>query len=392
MPPTVLFVDNLADMFLSHRLPLALALRDAGAVVEVAVPEGPAVARIGAVGFLVRPFPLDRRSMGPAGELRTLLALIALMKASRPEVVHLRTIKPVIYGGWAARLAGVPAVISHITGLGYAFLAEGLRAQVLRGLLRPAYKLAFSHPRQRVIFQNADDRRCMLGLGLLTGERTVIIRGSGVDPDQYPLLPTPAGPVPLVVLPARMLWDKGVGEFVESARVLRRQGVAIRMVLVGQTDDGNPACVPEARLRAWVDEGIVEWWGRRDDMIAVYAQADVVCLPSYGEGLPRVLLEAMACGRPVVTCDVAGCREPVIDGRTGLLVPARDPAGLAAALAELADDRCRRQAMGQAARELLLTEFTSERVVRETLAVYRELLGDRWAPPALAHGASAPGR
>jgi glycosyltransferase involved in cell wall biosynthesis len=372
--PRLLYIDNLADHFCSHRLPLARAALAAGWMVSVATPPSPAVARILDEGFGHHAVPIDRRGLDPRADLGTLRALVRLYREVRPDLVHLRTIKPVLYGGIAARVAAVPAVVSHVTGLGHAFLARGVRAAALRAGLRPLYRAAFGHRCQRVVFQNGDDRRAMLGMGLLGPGRTAIVRGSGVDPAVFAQVTLPeASGAPLVVFPARLLWDKGVGDFVAAAGRLRAAGIAARCVLVGDCDAGNRASATRAEVEAWQAAGVIEWWGQRSDMPAVFAASRIVCLPSHWEGLPKALLEAASCGRAIVTADTPGCREVVRDGDNGLLVPARDPAALAAALARLLADpqACRR--MGERGRQRVLAEFTVERVTADMLAVYRDL-------------------
>jgi glycosyltransferase involved in cell wall biosynthesis len=222
------------------------------------------------------------------------------------------------------------------------------------------------HPRWRVILQNRDDAEH------LGASDAVVIPGSGVDLAEYAPAPEPAG-IPLVVLPSRMLRDKGVHEFVEAARALKRAGVAARFALVGAPDPENPASIAEAHLNAWAREGAVEWWGWREDMAAVFRESAVVCLPSWREGLPKVLAEAAAAGRPIVTCDVPGCREVVRDGENGFLVPPRRPDALAVALGKLVQDAALRKALGEAGRRRAQA-FSVETVVEQTLKVYRELL------------------
>jgi glycosyltransferase involved in cell wall biosynthesis len=244
-------------------------------------------------------------------------------------------------------------------------------------LIRPAARwILASLLRTRgslTIVQNPDDR-ALLMRSHLPESRIRLIRGAGVDTAVFAPAPEPAGPV-CVVLAARMLWDKGVGEFVEAARLIRQAGVQARFALVGDPDPDNPASVPEATLRGWHGQDGVEWWGRRDDMPAVFQAAHIACLPSYyREGLPKVLLEAAACGRPLVATDAPGCREIVHNGDNGVLVPLRDAQALAQAIGTLIGDKTLRQAMGKRAREIVLKDFSSEQVVRETLGVYRELV------------------
>lgn len=369
----LLFVVNDAPFFVSHRLPLAVAARAAGYEVHAAVPaDTPATSRITAAGIAVHHLPLHRSATNPVSEARTVIALVRLYRRLRPDIVHHVTVKPVLYGSMAARLTRVPAVVNAVSGLGYIFLAQGPSAAARRAAVRAAYRVAFRHPRVRTIFQNPDDLEGFTRSGLLPAHSAVLIRGSGVDLREFTATPEQDGRV-IVMLPARMLWDKGVGEFVAAARQLNAVGVDARFVLVGESDL-NRAAVPTEQLRAWHDEGTVEWWGRRDDMPATLARAHVVCLPSYREGLPKVLLEAAACQRAIVTTDVPGCRDAIENGETGLLVPVRDADALATAIRRLVGDPVLRQRMGRAGRARAERDFSVARVVEATLATYRELL------------------
>ncbi|SEL60746.1 Glycosyltransferase involved in cell wall bisynthesis [Ectothiorhodospira marina] len=301
-----------------------------------------------------------------------MLAIARLVRREQPDILHLVTIKPVLYGGIAARLLGVPGVVSAISGMGYLF-TEG-RSGLLQRLSRLMYRLALRHPHGRVIVQNEADRDALRAMGALREGADVLIPGSGVDLDVYSPSPIPSGDSPIVLLPARMLWDKGVGEFVEAARQLLEQGVKARFVLAGPYDPHNPAAVPEGQLQTWQAQGPVEWWGQQEDMPRVLAAASLVVLPSYyREGVPKALLEALACGRPVVTTDAPGCRDVVEPGKNGELIPVRDAAALARAIGELLSDRSRLEAMGRYGRLKAEREFGVERVVEAHLAIYRSL-------------------
>lgn len=370
----LLYVVNDANFFLSHRLPLAKAAQSAEYDVHVATPNMGDVNAIRAAGFIYHPFPLTRSGANPWQEFQSVMALVQLYKRLQPDLVHHVTIKPVLYGGIAARIAGVPSVVNAVTGLGYVFIAKGTFAALRRAIVKMGYKLCFGHKNQRVIFQNPDDRAMFINAGIVAEPNTIVIKGSGVDMSVFAHIPEPEV-IPLVVLSSRMLWDKGVGVFAEAAQLLHDKGVNARFVLVGGTDTENPAAVPSFQLEAWNNSGVVEWWGRREDMPEVFAQSHIVCLPSsYGEGVPKVLIEAAACGRPIVATDTPGCREIVKHGENGLLVPMRDAAALAVALRKLIEDPELRRRMGKKGRELAVAEFSVETVVNETLAIYRELI------------------
>ena len=364
----LLFVVTEDWYFVSHRLALAVAAQAAGFEVAVATRVGRHGKAIEAAGIRLVPFALSRAYGNP---FREILALVRLYRRERPDIVHHVALKPIVYGAVAARLTRVPAQVNAVVGLGWLFTS----AKGVMRLVRPAARwILATLLRGRgslTIVQNPDDRALLIR-SHLPESRIRLIRGAGVDTTVFAPSPEPAGPV-CIVLAARMLWDKGVGEFVEAAALIRQAGVQARFALVGDPDPDNPASVPEATLRGWHGNDGVEWWGRRDDMPNVFQAAHVVCLPSYREGLPKVLLEAAACGRPLVTTDAPGCREVVRNGENGMLVPVRDASGLAAALTKLIHDGPLRMSMGLRAREVVLKEFSNDPIFRQVMAIYREL-------------------
>lgn len=386
--PRFLYVGNSAAYFLTHRLPAMRALREAGYEVAAAVPEQGDVldelvgegresttSRIRALGFEVHGLPLSRGGRAPLVEARAAAAIAALYARWRPDLAYHATMKPVLYGGLAARATRVPAAIFAVTGLGYLFLAEGARARAMRVAVRAALRAALGHPNARVVFQNEDDREGFVRERLVAREQTRIIPGSGVDVDRFHVEPEPERPV--VVLPSRLLWDKGVGELVAAARVVRARGFDARFALVGDPDPVNPAAIDRATLEGWTREGIVEHWGWRNDMPRVFAEATIVCLPSYREGMPKAVLEGLAAGRPVVTTDVPGCRAAVEHDVTGLLVPPRDALALADALCRLLASRELRARLGRAGRHAAEARFSTRVVIELTVRLCDELVGRR---------------
>jgi glycosyltransferase involved in cell wall biosynthesis len=379
--PVVLYVVNEAYFFLSHRLPTAKAARAAGYEVHVAcpsdhvwAPEGFTLEALSDAGFIYHEIPLSRRGLNPLRDIQTLAALFVLYKRLKPTIVHHLTIKPIVYGGIAATLARLPAVICTVTGLGQAFVGRGVRATALRYLVTFLYRLALHHRNTHVIVQNREDGQTLARLGLVGSDDVTLVRGSGVSLSDYRPSVEPEG-VPVVILPARMIREKGVDEFVESASRLSASGCRARFVLVGDTQPSNPRSVPERELQALVKSGIVEWWGRRTDMANVYRACHIVCLPSkYGEGVPKVLLEAAASGRPVVCSDIAGCREVVVHEATGLLCRAGDVSALTSALVRLIDDADLRRRYGAAARAVAEREFSDTKIASTTLDVYARAL------------------
>jgi glycosyltransferase involved in cell wall biosynthesis len=358
--------------FVSHRLKLAEAARDKGFDVTVVTN----VARHGDIirkaGLNLVALDLDRSGTNPLADASTVRKIVGLYRRLRPDIVHHVAMKPVLYGSIAARIARVPGIVNALMGLGYVFTSEHLKAKTLRPVIAAALRQATSSANSRVIVQNRDDAQQLVAQRLARPEQLRVIRGSGVDPDEYVPTPLPAGR-PRVVLPARLLRDKGVIEFVEAARLLKRQGVDAEFVLAGAPDRVNPASLTEADINAWVREGVVTALGWRDDMPAVLAGATIVCLPSYREGLPKALLEAAAVARPIVATDVPGCREIVVPGENGWLVPPRDSVALAQALRQALGDPGLCAKYGARGREMIETRFAAKMVIGETLAVYDEL-------------------
>jgi len=341
--------------------------------VHIATADGPDVQRIQSLGFTHHVVPFARSGQNPLNELATLLGLVKLYRRVRPTLVHLITIKPVLYGGIAARLAGIKSVVSAVSGLGTVFLADSAVARIRRGLVTRLYRAAFKQKHLAVIFQNPDDRDALLGLNALKYEQARMIRGSGVGLADYPYVPEPEGKT-VVVMAARLLRDKGVFEFVDAARLLQERGLSVEMRLVGSPDPGNTTSVTQQELDQWESEGHVELLGYRKDIAAQYAVANIVCLPSYREGLPKSLVEAAACGRAVVTTDVPGCRDAITPGLTGLLVPVKDSVALADAIQSLIKDPEMRNSMGQAGRALAEEAFTIEKIVEQHMDIYRDLI------------------
>lgn len=372
--PSLLFFVTEDWYFCSHRLPLGIGAVAAGYEVALAtrINNQTYAAQIEQAGIRLIPLPLSRGGKNPLTEWRTVLALYRVLKREQPDILHNVAMKPVLYGSLAARLAGVPHVVNALAGLGHIFAAKD-RA----GLLRQCVKLAFRwllRGHGQVIVQNPDDLRLLLESDAITREQATLIRGSGVNLDRFTPQPEPAG-IPVVTLAARLLWDKGVREFVEAARQLRTSGVEARFVIVGEPDPENHSSIPAQQMAVWEDEGTIEWWGKRTDMPAVLAESHIVCLPSYyGEGVPKVLLEAAAAGRPIVTTDMPGCREVVTEGQNGLLVPARDIPALAEALHTLLLNPALRQHMGQQGRQRAEAEFGEAQVVSQTLGIYQSLV------------------
>lgn len=376
MAPKLLFLVTEDWYFCSHRLPPARAAKAAGYEIVIAT----RVNRHGGViveeGFKLLPIRLRRKSWNPFRELAAIVDIVRLYRSERPDVVHHVAFKPTLYGSIAARLTGVPAVVNALAGLGFVFSSTGLRAIVMRKCITTACRIVLDTEKSLLIVQNPEDA-AHVGRKMVAPHRVRLIRGSGVDIRRFSPTREPAGR-PIVMLASRMLWDKGVAEFVEAAQRLRGGNGDARFVLVGDSDLENPKAIPVAQLQAWRDGEIIEWWGHCDDMPAALAQSSIVCLPTaYGEGVPKVLLEAAASGRCIIATDAPGCREIVRHGENGLLVPLRDAAALAKAIETLLQNPQLRGEMGRRGRALVEVEFSQELVAEQTLAVYRELSAHR---------------
>jgi glycosyltransferase involved in cell wall biosynthesis len=369
----ILFANT--DWYLyNFRRSLAAALRESGHDILLVSPPGPYGEKLQSLGFRWIEAPMDRRSLNPISELALLAWLWRLMRKEQPDIVHGFTIKCAVYASLIGRLVKAGR-INAVAGLGYVFVNNSIKARVLRPSLRLLMRVAFGGPKARLILQNPDDVQLFEKAGIVGLEQIRLLRGSGVDCQRFrpPSRDSDASAPLRVVLAARMLWDKGIGEFVEAARILKAEGRPLRFVLAGVPDPGNPAAIPEEALLAWQAEGLVEWLGHVADMPKLLAEADMIVLPSYREGLPKSLIEGAACARPLITTDVPGCREVVTNGVDGLLVPVRDAQALARAIAQLQDNPTLARRLGQAAREKALAEFDERFVIQQTLAVYYEI-------------------
>lgn len=385
----VVFFANTDWYLFNFRRSLALALRAAGYEVLLLSPAGEYGPRLRALGLRWQPLEMDRRSVNPLRETALLLRVAGLLRRERPALVHNFTIKCAVYGSLAARLARVPARVNAVDGLGYVFASDDRKARLLRPAVRTLLRSALSGRNTQLILQNPDDTAAFEQFKLIESDRVDLIPGAGVDCRRFAPRAVRRGGTerpPSVLLAARLLWEKGIGEYAQAARTLRAQGRGVRFLLAGMPDPGNPAAVPEATLREWVEEGLLEWLGHVADMRELYAKVDIVALPSYyREGLPTSLTEAAACGLPIITTDMPGCREVVTDGEDGLLIPPRNADALAGAIVRLLDSPGLAKRLGNAARVKALALFDEQIVIRRTFDVYRKLLtraGQLHAAPA----------
>ncbi len=373
----VLFFANTDWYLYNFRLALARAIRERGVEVVLVSPPGPYGQRLRDQGFRWIPVPMQRRSLNPFIEAKLIRLLVALYRDERPDLAHHFTIKCVVYGSLAARMSGLNGCVNAVVGMGYVFSSRSALARLLRPVVKLVLRLVLKSARTRLILQNSDDCAEFLAQKLVERERVRVIRGSGVDttrfrpPERY--LKEDGSPL-RTLLATRILWDKGVAEFVEAARMLKAEGIAAEFILAGRPDEGNPAAVPASMIADWQTEGLLRAVGHIEDVATLLREVDLVVLPSYREGVPKILVEAAASGLPIIATDVPGCREIVEHEVNGLLVEPKNAFALAGAIKRLARNPQDMARFGKAGRVKVMADFDEEIVIGATLAVYRELI------------------
>ena len=367
----VLFVITEDWALISHRLHLAEAAIKRGYEVGVLTRVTNYRDMLESRGLRVFHWRLERRSLNPINEILSVIQLWKILSSFRPAIIHAVAQKPAIYAGLARKLSKQVRFVAALGGVGFIFNAKSLKARMLRPLVK--FFLRFSlHGRSTIlVLQNMDNIQTITNLNIMSETRIRLVRGAGVEIEKFRPSPLPAG-VPVIILPARMLWDKGVGEFVRVAKRIKERGINARFVLVGDIDSHNPASVTQWQIEQWVAQGAVEQAGRCDDMDLIYRRASIVCLPSYNEGLPKVLLEAASCARPSVAFDVPGCREIVRDGLNGFLVGFGDETALETAIVTLINDRSLCAEMGAKGRKIVEQEFSDDIINAQTFAIWDE--------------------
>lgn len=378
--PKILFVVAEDWYFWSHRRPIATAALQNGYDVFVATRVGNYGQKIIEAGFRLLPLRLNRSSYSLFHELRTVSELRSIYRREKPDIIHHIALKPILYGSIAALGNRKVQLINAFAGLGYLVSSPSLKARMLKRTLWQMFRFLLNRPNSFLLLQNYEDRDLLVAEVGVRPEKTTIIRGSGVDVNEFQVTAEVPG-TPIVLLSSRMLWIKGISDFVEAAKLLRARGISARFVLAGDTDPGSPGGIPREKLQEWQNTGPVEWWGHQQSMSRMVQQAAIVCLPSHGgEGVPKALIEAAASERAIVATDVPGCRDIVRHGTNGLLVPPKNPAALADAIAQLLNNAPLRAEMGRRGREIAVKEFSEEKVAQETLALYRQLLSGGHAP------------
>jgi glycosyltransferase involved in cell wall biosynthesis len=375
----LLFVVNVSWFFISHRLELAKHALNRGYDVHVATRVTSEVDRqtILTAGLTLHEIAIGRGDSGVLQDIKSFIQLLGLYRRISPHIVHLVALKPIVFGGLAARMLRIPRVVIAIPGLGHAFSDAGIFSGLRRWLILTAIGVGSRRPGCIFIFQNIDDQEMFVERGVVKPENTRLIRGAGVDLNKYVPSAEPEG-VLQVLLAARLLRTKGVPEFVESARALKKKWPTVRFVLAGAPDEANPASLKSDEIKGWQREGIIEWMGFVEDMVEVLRSSHIVVLPTYyREGVPKVLVEAAACGRPIVTSDIAGCRDIVVDGENGYLVPPRNIPRLLVAIERLIESKDLRRKFGESGRQRVKVGFGQEAVIPATLDIYEDLLTSR---------------
>jgi len=375
----IYFIVNHCAFFVSHRLALAVEAKRKGWDVKLIIGQAgseememPAVEKLNRAGIKYQRLSFTTVGMNPFRELLGLLQLILILRKEKPNIVHTVSPKGMLYGGVAARLARIKGLIVAISGMGYLYSSKG--GLVKRSIVKVVDMLTsfvLRHSNKMLIVQNQDDLNYFVDKRSIENKRVCLIPGSGVELNKFPK--SNIAESNIVLFPARLLKDKGIYEFVEAARIIRAKGCDWKFVLAGAANYGNPTSVNKELAESWVEEGIVEWLGYVGDMIPIYAKSAIVCLPSYREGMPKVLLEAAAAGKAVVTTDVIGCREAIIDGKTGILVPDKSVTPLVEALELLINDKDKRELYGNEGRKLAEKKFSIESVISSTFGVYEKL-------------------
>ena len=373
MASRLLFLVNSSSYFLSHRLGIAIEAKKQGYEVHIASPEDGCEDTFKIKGLMHHKLPISRTSINIFSEIKAFLNIYFLIKKINPDLLHLITIKPVIYGGIISRLIQIKGVVSAVPGLGYVYISKGIRAAILRFFINYFYKVSFSKKSLKIIFQNKDDmNKLRLAVGF-DPIKSVIIKGSGVDLDEFKSTPLPEGR-PVISMISRLQEDKGVKEFARAAQMIKERKIEADFWLIGDTDSSYPSPILIEDLQEWENKGFLRLLGYRKDINILIGNSNIIVLPSYREGLPKVLLEAAACGRPVITTDVPGCRAAIEEGKTGLLVPPRDSLSLADKIEYLLGNKELLKKMGNAGRKLAEENFSLDKVVSAHLKIYSSLI------------------
>ena len=366
----ILFIVNLDKFFISHRLPIATTLRDFGYEVHIASKFTDRESYLKNLGFFTHDLPIERSSISISSNFWTFTKILKLILHLKPDLVHLITIKPILYGGMISHLFKKTSFVASISGLGYVFSDKSRFSIIRKKLIEILYKIVFLNRKIVVIFQNQDDRKKLIDISKLKKENTTLINGSGVDLKIFSVIPNNNIKNPIALFAGRLLISKGILDFIEASKLFSN----IRYVISGGFDFENPDCIDPKLMNKVTQEGLIEYWGYSNNMQDILNESSIVVLPSYyGEGLPKILIEAAACGKPIVTTDHPGCRDAIINNVTGLLVPIKSPISIANAIERIITNNDLKTSMGIQARLLAEKKFSIESVVSEHLKIYRKL-------------------
>jgi len=369
----ILFIVHTPEFFISHRLPVAIGAREVG--YEVLIATGPGVSKdiFLKYGFQHFEIPMSRRGKVIFEELYTIFLIYKLFKKLKPDLIHLVAIKPVLYGGIVARLLDIPTVFA-ISGLGTVF-SDLKKGKLTRFIVAALYKFAFTRQRIEVIFQNLEDQKKLISITNIDKARCHLIKGAGVDLQTFPHTIEPVSDCVNITMASRLILEKGIKEFIAAAKIIHQKNISVKFTLVGAIDDGNPNHIKLDTLLSWCQNARVEYLGHVNDVVSLFCRSHIIVLPSYyGEGLPKVLIEAAAIGRPIVTTDHPGCRDAIIENKTGLLVPAHDAKALADALLVLCENKRMRHQMGSDARKYAIREFDINTVIQKHIKIYNLMI------------------
>jgi len=359
--------------FWSHRRSIAIEAIRRGYEVVLVSRVNELQEEIEQLGIKLIPSRLVRKSVNPFGELKTLLELIRIYRQEKPDIVHHVALKPIIYGTLAARITNIPGIVNAFGGLGHLFSSSNWRTRFLKNLFILILRLTLNNDRIRIILQNPVDFQRLIKKKVVDGDKLKLIRGAGADLGYFIPTEEPEG-TPVLVYAGRLLWSKGVGDFVHALEIIKDQEIDFRAVLIGKPDPDNPESIPINKLEKWEEKGLIEWKGFREDMALELSSATMIVLPTYyGEGVPKILIEAAAASRPIITTKIPGCMEIVKDNWNGLLIPPHKPEELARAICKLINDKDLRQEMGKNGRMLVEKEFSEEIVLEQTFSLYEEL-------------------
>ncbi len=362
----ILFIVNVDWFFVSHRLPLAIEATKKGYEVHLACGITNKKEYLESLGIKVHSLNISRSGTGAKGEMNAFIDIYKVLKQVNPDIVHFISIKPILYGGIASRFLDIQKRVFSISGLGFIFIKQGFKASIIRFFIKSLYKVALSAKNSYVIVQNPDDKRIVSDIHQLP---ITIIRGSGVDLNQYNYT-VEKKDLPKVVMASRLLKDKGVFEYLEAVRILKNKKINAEFELYGNIDEGNPATLTKKDLENIQNEGVVKLNGYSKNIAKIFSNANIIVLPSYREGLPKVLIEAAACGRAVVTTDVPGCRDAIEVNVTGLLSEVKNSKSLAQKIEKLILDKDLRIEMGKAGRKLAEKEIDINKVIQKHFEIY----------------------